>query len=305
MSTWLAQHGAAFRAALRRLAASPVNTLLSLLAIGIALALPAGGQMLVANVLQLARDSAPTPQISLFLDLDASKADGQSLLNRLDNHSGIKTFKFIPREDTLARMKSREGFADVIEALPKNPFPDTIIALPANDRPEAMEKLAAEFRKWPKVAQVQLDSDWARRLAALIKIGRLTVALLALLLGIGLIAITFNTIRLQVTTRRAEIELSRLLGATNAFIRRPFHYFGILLGLLGGMVAWLAVAAATWWLREPVAELASLYNIDLILQPLALPDSALLLAAAAGLGWLGASLSLRQHLAGEGNKGTD
>jgi cell division transport system permease protein len=295
----IAQHGAALLAALRRLAAAPVNTLLSLLAIGVALALPAGGQMLVANVSQLARDSAPTPQISLFLDLDASKADGQNLLSKLKNHAGVRTFTFISREDTLTRMKSREGFADVIAALPNNPFPDAITVLPVDDRPEAMEKLAAELRKWPKVAQAQLDSDWAHRLAALVRISRLAVALLALLLGVGLVAITFNLIRLQVTTRRAEIEVSRLLGATHAFIHRPFHYFGILLGLMGGVVAWLIVAAATWWLREPVAELARLYGIDLALQPLALPDSALLLAAAAGLGWLGASLSLRQHLAGD------
>lgn len=296
MSVWLSQHGDAFRAAVRRLAASPINTLLSLLAIGVALALPAGGQLLVTNVLQLARNSAPTPQISLFLELDASKAAGQDLQGRLKDHAGIKAYRFIPREDTLARMKSREGLADVIEALPRNPFPDAITVLPEDDRPEAMEALAAEFRKWPKVAQVQLDSDWARRLAALLKIGRLAVALLALLLGVGLVAITFNTIRLQVMTRRAEIELSRLLGATDAFIRRPFHYFGILLGLAGGIVAWSIVAAAGWWLREPITELARLYGIDFVLRPLALLDSALLLITAAGLGWLGASLSLSQHL---------
>jgi len=297
MSIWLSQHGDAFRTAVRRLVASPVNTVLSLLAIGVALALPAGGQMLVTNVLQLARNSAPTPQISLFLELDADKRASQELQTRLKEHPGVKVFKFIPRDETLTRMKSREGLADVIEALPRNPFPDAITVLPEDDRPEAMEKLAAEFRKWSKVAQVQLDSDWARRLAALVKIGRTGVVLLALLLGVGLVAITFNTIRLQVMTRRAEIELSRLLGATDAFIRRPFHYFGILLGLAGGIVAWLIVAAATWWLSAPITDLARLYSLDFALRPLSIIDSVLLLIAAAGLGWLGASLSLRQHLA--------
>jgi cell division transport system permease protein len=296
MSVWLAQHGDALRTAIKRLVASPVNTLLALLAIGVALALPAGGQLLVTNILQLARNSAPAPQISLFLDLDAGKNAGQELQSRLKEHPGVKVAKLIPREETLVRMKSREGLADVIDALPRNPFPDAIAVLPEDDRPEAMEKLAAEFRMLPKVSLVQLDSDWARRLAVLLKIGRTAVALLALLLGIGLVAITFNTIRLQVMTRRAEIEVSRLLGATDAFIRRPFHYFGILLGLLGGLVAWSIVAAAAWWLRAPVAELAQLYSLDFALRPLAILDSALLLIAAAGLGWLGASLSLRQHL---------
>jgi cell division transport system permease protein len=297
MSAWRAQHRDAFRTAVRRLVASPVNTLLSLLAIGIAAALPAGGQMLLANALQLARDAAPTPQISLFMDMNADKRAGEDIQARLKDHPGVKSFRFIPREETLVRMKANEGLADIIEALPRNPFPDALTVLPADDRPEAMEQLAAELRKLPKVSLVQLDSDWARRLSALLKIGRTGVLLLALLLGVGLVAITFNTIRLQVMSRRAEIDLSRLLGATDAFIRRPFHYFGVLLGLAGGVVAWLIVAGATWWLQQPIAELTQLYSLNFALRPLALFDSLALLAAAAGLGWLGAALSLRQHLA--------
>ncbi len=296
MNVWLSQHWQAFQLALRRLAASPVNTLLSLLAIGIALALPAGGQMLLTNALQVARAAAPTPQISLFLDVGADKRASQEVEARLKNHPGVKSVRFIAREETLTRMKASEGLGDVIEALPKNPFPDAFAVLPADDRPEVAERLATEFRGLPKVAHVQLDSDWVRRLDALLKIGRTGVVLLALLLGVGLVAITFNTIRLQVLTSRSEVELSRLLGATDAFIRRPFHYFSLLLGLLGGMVAWLVVGGATLWLKAPIGELAQLYSLDFNLRPLSAIDSAALLCSAAALGWLGASLSLRQHL---------
>jgi cell division transport system permease protein len=296
MNIWLSQHGQAFALALHRLVATPINTLLSLLAIGIALALPAGGQMLLANALQLARNAAPTPQISLFMDVGADRRASQEIEGRLKNHPGIKAVQFIARDETLARMKAGEGLADVIEALPKNPFPDAFTITPADDAPEAMEALAADLRKLPKVEHVQLDSDWVRRLDALLKIGRMAIVLLALLLGVGLVAITFNTIRLQVMASRAEIELSRLLGATDAFIRRPFHYFGVLLGLLGGGLAWLIVAAATFWLKEPIGELAQLYSLDFSLRPLALVDSLALLGAAAALGWIGAGLSLRQHL---------
>jgi cell division transport system permease protein len=296
MNAWLSQHWQAFQLALRRLVASPVNTLLSLLAIGIALALPAGGQMLLTNALQVARGTAPTPQISLFLDLGADRRASQEVEARLKNHPGVKAVRLIAREDTLTRMKASEGLGDIIDALPKNPFPDAFAVLPADDRPEVTEQLATEFRKLPKVAHVQLDSDWVRRLDALLRIGRTSVVLLALLLGVGLVAITFNTIRLQVMTSRTEVELSRLLGATDAFIRRPFHYFGLLLGLLGGVVAWLVVAGATLWLRAPIGELAQLYSLDFSLRPLSAIDSAALLCAAAALGWLGASLSLRQHL---------
>jgi cell division transport system permease protein len=296
MNAWLSQHWQAFLLALRRLTASPVNTLLSLLAIGIALALPAGGQMLLANALQLARNTASTPQISLYVDLGADKRAVQEIESRLKNNPAVKSARLIAREDTLARMKTSEGLGDVIEALPRNPFPDAFVVAPADDRPEAMEQLAAEFRKLPKVEHVQLDSAWVRRLDALLKVGRTGVVLLALLLGVGLVAITFNTIRMQVMAGRAEIELSRLLGATDGFIRRPFLYFGVSLGLLGGMVAWLIVAGATLWLAAPIAELAQLYGLDFTLRPLALYDSLALLGAAAALGWLGAGLSLRQHL---------
>jgi cell division transport system permease protein len=297
MNIWLSQHWQAFVLALRRLAAAPVNTLLSLLAIGVALALPAGGQMLLGNALQLARDSTPTPQLSLFMEVGADRRASQEVAVRLGSNPVVKSARLIPREETLARMKGSEGLGDVIEALPRNPFPDAFVIKPADDSPPAMEQLAAELRKLPKVEHVQLDSAWIKRLDALLRIGRTGVLLLALLLGVGLVAITFNTIRLQVMANRAEIELSRLLGATDAYIRRPFHYFGVLLGLLGGGLAWLIVAAATLWLKQPVGEFAQLYSFDFALRPLASVDSLVLLGSAALLCWLGAGLSLRQHLA--------
>lgn len=293
---WLSQHWQAILLALRRLAVSPINTLLSLLAIGVALALPAGGQMLLANALQLARNVAPTPQISLFMNVGADKRASQEIESRLGNHPGVKTARFIAREDTLARMKGSEGLRDVIEALPTNPFPDAFTVLPSDEGPEAMAQLATELRKLPKVEHVRVDTDWAQRLHALLKIGRAGVALLGVLLGVGLVAITFNIIRMQVMAGRAEIELSRLLGATDGFTRRPFHYFGVLLGLLGGLVAWLIVAGVAHWLAAPIDELARLYGLDFSLRPLTAIDSTALLAASAGLGWLGAGLSLRQHL---------
>lgn len=296
MKVWLIHHRDALFLALRRLTAMPLNLLLSLLAMGIALALPAGGQMLLANALHLAGDTAPRPQISLFLALDADRRAVQDIESKLRSHAGVKSVRFISREETLTRMKKNEGLNDVIEALPRNPFPDVFVVQPVNDGPDAMEQLAAELGKLPKVEHAQLDSEWVRRLDALLNLARTGVALLALLLGIGLVAITFNTIRLQVLTGRAEIEVSRLLGATDGFIRRPFQYFGLIQGLLGGAVAWLIVAGVTLWLRGPVDAMARAYGVAFTLMPLGAANSAALLLAAAGLGWLGASLSLRQHL---------
>ena len=296
---WLHQHWQAFRLAISRLATSPVTTLLSLIAIGVALALPAGGWMLLDNAMKLAR-STPTasqmPQISVFMSLRADRKAAREIEAWLKKREGVASVRLVPREDTLARMRTADGLSDVLDALPGNPFPDTFVVAPADDRPEHMEALAAEFRKLPKVEHVQLDSAWARRLDALLKLGRTGVLMLALLLGVGLVAITFNIIRLQVLSQRAEVEVSRLLGATDAFIRRPFIWFGALLGLLGGLAAWLIVGAAALWLTGPVGELARLYGLDISLTPPGDADAAILLGAATLLGWIGALLSLRQAL---------
>lgn len=296
MKIWLLHHRDAARLALRRLSAAPVNSLLSLLAVGIALALPAGGQMLLANALQLAGTTSAVPQISIFMAATSERRAAAEIESRLGKYGGVKQVQFLAREETLARMKTNPGLRDVIEVLPANPFPDAFVVTATDDGPEAMEKLAIEFRQWPKVEHVQLDSAWVRRLDALLKLGRTAVMLLGALLGAGLIAISFSIIRMQILTHRAEIEVSQLLGATDGFIQRPFLYYGVLLGLGGGIMAWLLVGAAALWLRAPLGELVRLYDLTLVLQALDQRDSILLLSFAAGLGWLGAMISLRQHL---------
>lgn len=293
---WLRLHWKACQLALARLFAAPLNTLLSVLGIGIALALPAGGQLLLTHVTALTQSAPTTPQLTIFLSVDADRKAALGLEERLKALPEAGKTHLLAREETLARMKKAEGLADVIAALPKNPFPDAIVVTPADELPATLEGLATAVRKWPQVEHVQVDADWARRLSALVRLAKTGVLLLATLLGIGLVTITFNTIRLQVLTRQAEVEVSRLLGATDAFIRRPFLWYGALLGLLGGCAAWLIVVGATLWLRLPVAELAQLYGFELMLALPGAADSSILLGAAMLLGWLGATLSMRQHL---------
>ncbi|MDO8958790.1 MAG: permease-like cell division protein FtsX [Rhodocyclaceae bacterium] len=292
---WLFAHWNACRRALSRLAAAPLNTLLAVLGIGIVLALPAGGHLLLNNFSALARNASPTPQLTIFLTVDAERKAAQAVELRLKGLPGVAKTQLLAREDTLLRMQAAKGLADAIAVLPKNPFPDAIVVTPADDSPAAIERLATTVRQWREIEHVQIDADWARRLHALIRLANTGVLLLATLLGIGLVTITFNTIRLQVLSRQSEVEVSRLLGATDAFIRRPFLWYGGLLGFLGGGAAWLIVSAATLWMRLPVAELARLYGLDLMLTLPTLEDSAVLLGAAALLGWLGAALSMRQH----------
>lgn len=293
---WLRAHQRALLLALRRLAAAPLNTLLSVLGIGIALALPAAVYLLLAHAGTLAQGSPATPQLTVFLAVDADRKATQAVAAKLAAEPGVASTELLNREDTLARMKAAGGLADAIGVLPKNPFPDAIVVTPADDAPAALERLATTVRQWRDVEHVQVDADWARRLAALVRLAKTGMLMLAVLLGIGLLAIVFNTIRLQALTRRDEVEVSRLLGATDGFIRRPFLWHGTLLGLAGGLIAWLIVAAGILWLRLPVAELASLYGVSFM--P-ALPgprETAAMFGVAALLGWLGAALSIGQHL---------
>ena len=296
MKGWLLHHKQASSQALRRLAGTPLNTLLGALVLGIALALPAAGEMLLANFLRLAQRVAATPQISVFMALDAAKVEVAEIESLLRKHPQTREVRLVQREDTLKRFKESEGLAEVLESLPRNPFPDAFVVVPRDESPAGLEAMRADFAKYRRVEHVQLDSAWVKKLDALLRLARLAVTLLAAVLGVALVAVTFNTIRLQILTQQQEIEVSRLLGATDAFIRRPFYYFGALQGLAGGLVAWSAVLIATLLLRGPVADLAALYGIEFALHILPFVDSVLLFGLASLLGWAGAWLSLTRHL---------
>jgi len=296
MKAWLIQHREAALDALRRLAVTPLNTLLGSLVLGIALALPAGGQMLLTNFQHLANNAAATPEVSLFMTLDAGKEEVAEIEGQLRKHPQIQSVSFVQRETALQRLKANQGLSEVIESLQRNPFPDAFVVVPRPISPQELEQLRTVLAKLPKVEHVQLDSAWVKKLDALLRLSRLAVTLLAALLGIALVAVTFNTIRLQILTRSAEVEVSRLLGATDSYIRRPLYYFGAIQGLAGGLVAWIIVVSATHLLQAPIRELTDLYGSNFSLHSLPLIDALVLLSAAVILGWLGAWLSLRRHL---------
>jgi cell division transport system permease protein len=205
----------------------------------------------------------------------------------------VAKLRFVPREDALRELQAVEGFPELIAALGRNPLPDAFV-LSTNGA--AVDALAADLAKLPGVAHVQADAIWARRLAALAGIARLGLWLLAGLLGTGLVAVTFNTIRLQILTQRDEIEVSKLIGATDAFIRRPFYYLGLLQGLAGGAVAVGIVVAALALLNREVSVLAESYASSFRFAFLPTGDALTVVLFAGLLGWLGAHLSVNRHL---------
>jgi cell division transport system permease protein len=295
MSAFFAQHLAALRDALRRIIASPLNTLLSLTVIGAALALPTAGWVVIDNLRGLTGSASGVQQISLFMTLDAGKKDFSEIESRLrDAKPG--NWRFVSREDALKHLQASEGMAEIIASLPKNPLPDAFIIEPSDTRPETLEKLAQSVRGWPKVAHVQLDSAWVKRFDTFLRVGRLSITLLAALFGGALVAVTFNTIRLQILAQANEIEVVKLIGATDAFIRRPYQYFGLLQGMLGGLFAALLVALGGLLLSEPLGELIALYGGNFAVRGLAPENIAALAAVGGTLGWLGAQLSVSIHL---------
>ncbi len=295
MSAWLTQHRAALAAAFRRLWATPLNTLLSLLVIGIALTLPAFGYVVLDNLRDLGRNATGVQQISLFMNLEASKKDVGEIENRLRSAASGK-WRFVPKEEALKRMQSSEGMAEIVASLPRNPLPDAFIVEPTNTEPEALEILRKEIAGWPKVAHVQLDSAWVKRFDAFLRLGKLALWMLAGLFAVGLVAVTFNTIRLQVMAQSAEIEVARMIGATDGFIRRPFYYFGALQRALGGLLAAALVVGALRLLAGPVGELATLYGGAYSLKLPGFAAAAALAGVGALLGWLGAQLSVSLSL---------
>lgn len=298
MRSWFAQHRAAIALTLDRLFATPLATLLTVIVMGVALALPLGLYLVVSNLGDFAANAKGQPEISLFLKDNAGPNTQRDLESRLKKTEAVKSWRFVPRDEALKQMAKNLGISDAQTLVGKNPLPDAFIVTPRDAQPEILDGLRQDMQSWPGVQIAKLDSDWARRLNAFVRLGRDSVALLGLLLGFALAAVAFNTIRLQVLAKRDEIEVSRLLGATDAFIRRPYLYLGALQGLLGGLAGWIVVAGAFAFINMRVAEIASLYGASFLLTNLAWRDGLIVLGLAALLGWLGAFLAAQQHLRG-------
>ena len=296
MNTWLSHHWHAFFLALRRLAGAPLASLLNITVIGVAFSLPAGVYMLLSNAQSFSGQLSGAPQLSVFLKLGTDKDAIEKLESHLRQHPQTASFRFISKNKALEQLKQENGLADAINSLTRNPLPDAFIIDAKSISPETLKQLRAEMLKWPDSKHVQLDSDWIERLNALLKLGQIALLILTALLGFALIVVTFNTIRLQILTKRDEIEVSKLIGATSNFIRRPFLYFGAIQGVAGGAIAWLIVALVIDLINSEFTNLVQLYAVDFQLHHISFEDSIGLLLFSSWLGWVGSWLSVASHL---------
>lgn len=296
MNVWLGQHARCFGTTMVKLARTPLGSVFNMFVIGIALCLPVGLYALIDNLQAASGHLAAEPQISAFMALDASKGEIAQIELRLKQNPRVERYRFVARDQALQELKQSSGLTDVIDSLPQNPLPDAFIISAKNNTPQALDALREEIAQWPRIVHAQLDAVWARRLDATLRFGRVIVLILGGLLALALVAITFNTIRLQVLTQRDEVEVVKLIGATDAFIRRPFLYYGALQGAAGGLVAWLFVTGGIWLINRNLGELSHVYASLFQLKYLPPVDAVVLLLFPAALGWVGAWLSVGRHL---------
>lgn len=277
---------------------TPFSTLMTAAVIGIALALPAGLHVLLQNVQQLATGWEGTAQISLFLKQDIAENHAHALADKVRGWKEVAEVRYISRAQALAEFRELSGFGDALDSLGENPLPAVLVIRPAaaHTEPARMELLLGRLRGLEAVELAQLDMDWVRRLNAIIEMGKRGVLVLSGLLALAILLVVGNTIRLTIFNRRQEIVVTKLIGATNGFIRRPFLYTGFWYGLMGAVLAWLLVGTLLGLLSGPVSRLSLLYNSGFSLGGPDLATTATLLGLGILLGLAGSWLAVGRHL---------
>jgi len=297
MSNHLLRHLQAALFSLGQLVRTPLASLMTIAVIGIALALPGGLYVMIDNMLRVSSSWDTTARISIFLNMSVPESRAKYLASRIEKIPAVANVEYVSPNAALEEFKRLSGFGETLNTL-DNPLPAVILVTPrseaANDKD--LQALVLRLKKNSEVDLVQLDLQWVRRLNALLEIARRGATLLGVVLAAAVLLIIGNTIRLMVLNRRDEIEVIKLVGGTNAFIRRPFLYSGIYQGLFGALAAWALIGGSLALLKGPITNLALLYGSDFSVQGLTWQTSGALLLSGAVLGWIGSRIAVGRHL---------
>jgi cell division transport system permease protein len=282
-----------------RLARTPLATAFTVLVIAIALTLPTALSLAIISVRAATGDFANAVDVNVYFKQEVSLDKARQLAASLRERNGVAGVEVVSSEAALKMFQDQGGFGGALEALDENPLPHALTVRPATDATDAtqMDSLRRYIAAWPEVDQVKVDSEWVQRLNAILDLLRGIVSGAALLLGVGVLAIIGNTVRLEIFNRRAEIEVTKLVGGSNAFVRRPFLYTGLYYGLAGGLIATLLVLVGLSLLNGPVTRLAESYGSAFRLMVPGLQEVGFLVGSGALLGLLGAALAAARHLA--------
>lgn len=296
LASYLQHHSQMLYFSLAKLLVNPLASLMTIAVIGISIALPTAAYVLLANAQSASSDWDANARVSLYLN-DLSTADADNLLAKVRAQPGIADASYLSPDQALAEFRDISGFGDALDALEDNPLPGVIVVEPQPELSATrLQELAATLSDLAGVDIAQLDVEWVKRLHAVLRIIRRSVTALAGLLSLAVLLVVGNTIRLDILNRRAEIEVTKLIGATDGFIRRPFLYGGIWYGLLGGLLALALAGAALMLLRGPVAQLSDLYGSAFRLRMFDWRLAVLVVGGGAVLGWLGSWLAVGRHL---------
>ncbi|WGS84174.1 permease-like cell division protein FtsX [Methylomonas sp. UP202] len=295
---YLLNHAHGLFSSLGRLTRSPFTSAMTVLVLAIAVSLSGGFYIGVANIQQLTGNLESSNQMSLFLHDNVTDAAGQKLVEQLRQNPSVDAVKLITKQQALDEFKANSGFGDALNALEQNPLPSVIQVQPKHtlESNADIETLMAEFKQLPQVDFVQVDMQWVARLQTIMTIASRGVMLVSLLLGFAVTFITGNTIRLELQNRQDEVYISKLVGATNAFIQRPFLYTGFWLGFIAGFLGWLIVTVMLLILESPVEKLSVLYNSAFELLFLSFGEFLLLLTISSALAVCGAWVVLHYQL---------
>lgn len=296
MKQWLNQHKLALQQVTRRMKKHLLATLMMCCVMGVTLCLPGILYVIVDNLSRLAGSVQSEPQLSLFLKLDISADTIAALDKQLSHHPDVKHYRFESKDKAWQQLQLDAGNAGVANNLEKNPLPDAYFVYPKTIDPDTIDRLQKELQQWPGVELAQADANWIKRLDAILKLGKKAILALTLLLGFALIVIMGNTIRLQILTQREEIEVSKLIGATDRFIRRPFLYAGALYGLGGGLAAWLILAGVIQLFNLSVSDIAQLYTSSFRLELPQTAEIGVIIISAVALGWIGSYIAVNRSL---------
>jgi cell division transport system permease protein len=298
LRVYLLRHLQVFFYSLGVLSRGPFATLMTTAVIGIALALPAGLHVVLQNAQQLSGGWDGAAQISLFLKRAVRDDEANRLARQIQKLSEVASVSYISRREALQEFQRLSGFGDALEALKDNPLPSVLVIHPtlAASTPAATEKLLQRLQGYPPVDIAQLDMQWVKRLYVIMELVRRGVVVLAALLALAVLLVVGNTIRLAIQNRRDEIVVMKLIGGTDAFIRRPFLYTGFWYGLFGGVIAWLLVSLSLTILSDPVERLTGLYQSQFKLSGLDAATTGMLIGTSILLGLAGSWLAVGRHL---------
>ena len=295
--SWFVHHSGCLYESLLRFSRTPTSSILTTMVLAIALALPGGSYILSQNLLDLSKHWDTDTQMTLYLSQDIDDRSAALFSEQIAKDPRFRRVKFLSRAHALDEFRQMTGFQDALEHIVDNPLPAVIvITLFPNLSTQALADARIELLGKPQVELVQLDLEWVKRLRGIIAIIQRTVIIIAVILAIAVILVVGNTIRLEIESRRDEIVITKLFGATHAYIRRPFLYDGLWFGLIGGILACLLIMMALWLLSGPVVRLISLYDSGFSLTYPGIGFIIGIMLCGGGLGYLGAWSAVSQHL---------